>query len=343
MAMEGTIEPASTIPGDSLREYLRSQGMSPEIIEWKYFDAEFNRGRERDYAWVCDGQVCAFLGLVPFTLGQGDQSWDSMWLCDWTRKPGGSARGIGRRLAIEAAESFDHGVGFGGTATPQYLHPQIADRTIVDAGIVFRLPLRLGAILSKLSRRRPFAAVSRWRRLGRIPLFTLPRRSVGHSVRIEPGVARAIGPLVQRNHGKRWFPRYDLAYLEWQLVRCPDVICWTCYVPAESGAVAPALIWRPVNSTDSWRLALWWQEGAREELAAVLTEAIHHAHNDNALIVWLIASRLDADLIALAKSKHFRPSSQRMPLSIYTRRSTSQAIDEVARLSYLDGDLAYRF
>ena len=340
--MEGTIQPASAIPGESLREYLRFQGVSPEIIEWKYFDTAFNRGRERGVTWWHNDQVFAFLGLIPFTLGRGDRSWDSMWLCDWTRRPGEIARGTGLKLNVWAVQAFDHLFGIGGTEVARRLHPKVADRTIADAGIVFRLPLRFGAVLNKLGRRMPLSGLTR-RMFGRLPLPWAVRKSLQHDVKTEIGIPRAIGSLVESDRGGGWYPRYDLDYLDWQLMRCPAVTCGTCYIPTSSGARAAAVFWRSVESADTWRLALWCQKAAHDESAAVLNAAIRHAYNEGGMIISLITSRLDTDLIALAKSRRFMPSRQRLPLWTYAARPTSQPVDELSGLSHLDGDFAYRF
>ncbi len=341
--MEGTLQPASTIPDDSLREYLRFQGMSPEIIEWKYFDAAFNRNRERGFVWWYDDQVLAFEGLVPFLLGRGSQSWESMWLCDWARRPGDIGRGMGLKLQMAAVQAFDHLFGVSGTDVARGLHAKVADRLVPDAGIVFRLPLRLGPILDKLGRRVPFLRSDRLRRLGRIPLPGAVRKALQRDVRTETGIPRAIGSLVESDRASGWYPRYDLDYLDWQLVRCPVLTCGTCYVPTGTGARAAAVFWRSITSTDSWRVAVWGREGAGDDMAAVLDGAIRQAYCAGGTMVRLIASRRDTDLVSLLESRRFTTSHHRLPLSIYTARPTSQPVDEIAGLSYLDGDFAYRF
>ena len=341
--MEGTVQPASTIPDESVREYLRFRGVSPEIIEWKYFDTAFNRNRERAFVWWHDDQVFAFLGLIPFTLGHGDQSWDSMWLCEWSRRPGDAARGIGSKLRRHTVQAFDHVFGVAGGDVARRFNPKYADRWIPDAGIVFRLPLRLGAVFDSLGRRVPFFRPTRRRTLGRLALPGAVRKSLQHDVKTETGIPRAIGPLVESDRSEVWYPRYDLDYLDWQLVRCPAVTCGTCYIPTRSGARAAAVFWRSITSTDSWRVAIWGREGGQDDMAAVLDGAIHQAYRAGGMIVRLFASRLDTNLIALVKSRRFTPSRQRLPLSICTARPTSQPVDELGGLSYLDGDFAYRF
>ena len=81
------IEPLSSLPAGQVRDYLIRQGHQPAIIDWKYFDAEFNRHGERGFAGVQDGRLVAFLGLIPFTVQQGGRPVNAAWSCDWYKDP----------------------------------------------------------------------------------------------------------------------------------------------------------------------------------------------------------------------------------------------------------------
>ncbi len=49
--------PLSSVPRPAVLDYLERRGESRVIMEWKYFDEAFNRGRERGYVWLRDGNV----------------------------------------------------------------------------------------------------------------------------------------------------------------------------------------------------------------------------------------------------------------------------------------------
>jgi hypothetical protein len=121
------------------------------------------------------------------------------------------------------------------------------------------------------------------------------------------------------------------------------VTCRTCYCSSDSGVQAAAVLWRAIKSTDYWRVAVWHQDGAQDELAAVLAQALGQIYDEGGIGVAMIASRLDTDLTALASRYHFVPARMRWPLSVFTERSTSQSVDELTGLSFLDEDLSYRF
>ncbi|MBV8514077.1 MAG: hypothetical protein JO260_02135, partial [Acidobacteria bacterium] len=63
--MAPSFQPLSSLDPELLVEYLGREDFPADIVRWKYFNSEFNRGRERGYAWVKDGKIGGFLGLIP--------------------------------------------------------------------------------------------------------------------------------------------------------------------------------------------------------------------------------------------------------------------------------------
>jgi|GEM_PF-940576 len=341
--MEPSIHPVSIVPDDLVRKYLHSRGMPPEIIEWKYFDRIFNGDRDRGYVAMHNGQVCAFLGFIPFEIGYRSQSWKASWLCDWSRAPIDAARGTGRKLITEAMRGHDHLIGLAGSAIAQRIHPLIASRTFLHSGIRFERTLRLAAIQQKISRRIPLLRRVHLPKLGMLPLGLPLRRSARPLTKIVNGVSTKIEALLGVSCTDGWFPRYDMAYLEWQLARCPVIMCWTSYIPADSRVPAAALLWRSVSSTGCWRLALLYEEGAKDEIGTVLKESLQHIYTQGGVSVAILVSRLETELAATIRDNGFRQCREAEPLYIYSGRSTSQPIGEMRGLSYLDTDLGYRF
>ncbi len=342
--MEAPVRPASSVPDAWVKDYLASQGMSSELIEWKFFEPRFNRDRERGFVWVHGDRVRGFIGFVPFVIAKGDDTWDALWLCEWSREPCSDApRGIGKRLITEAAQAFDHLLGFGGTKVAQVLHPRIATTTIEGAGVTYHLPLRLGAVLRKLARRARWLGHRHWPLLSRVPICRMPRTSTGPPVRVESGVSEVIEPLIASHRSDGWHARYDLDYLQWQVERCPTVVSGTCYVAGDSAPPAAVVFWRERESSQFWRITMWARPGATRELEAVLVKTIKLIYDGGGLAVSILVSHRDEDAVAVLEQRGFMATRHHLPLYIYAARSTSQPIDDVRHLGYMDGDLAYRF
>lgn len=340
--MRLTIVPLSEVPSSLLKDYLGGQGMPSEIISWKYFDSAFNRGRERGFVWLREGRVAGFVGLIPFDLSGGGNRSQTAWTCDWSVGEPDANPGFGVMLLKRAIDSCGHLMALGGNENTQRLLPRIATRTVPEAGLMFGLPLRLGAVFRKLGRlpeagplRRIFSALS-----------GIPLRWVGGAesrVRVERGVSPAISALLESERGPGWSPRYDFEYLNWQVGRCPAVVSWTCIAPGEAGSRAAALFWRPVDSSNLWRTAVWMEAGGQESLRAVLREVVRRIYGEGGVAVSAIVSRLDHDLIQILREIGFVRIGAPRPLFVCTPGRNRGSLDEPGRLSYLDTDLAYRF
>jgi hypothetical protein len=144
--MASGFQPLSALDPDWLVEYLGREGHAAEEVRWKYFDSRFNRNRERGYAWVKDGKIGGFLGLIPFQVVVGDRVADAAWTCDWSVQDP-TARGIGILLIRQAQDKYEFLTQLGGNEATQRIISRLSSKTVNDAGIVFHLPLRLGAML----------------------------------------------------------------------------------------------------------------------------------------------------------------------------------------------------
>ena len=156
--MASGFQPLSALDPDSLVEYLGREGHAAEAVRWKYFDSRFNRNRERGYAWVKDGKIGGFLGLIPFQVVVGDRVTDAAWTCDWSVQDP-TARGIGILLIRQAQDKYEFLTQLGGNEATQRIISRLSSKTVNDAGIVFHLPLRLGAMLRVARRKGSDASV----------------------------------------------------------------------------------------------------------------------------------------------------------------------------------------
>jgi hypothetical protein len=340
--MPAAFQPLSALAPTALIEYLGREGNSAEIVQWKYFDTRFNRNRERGYAWVKDGKIGGFIGLVPFQVVIDGRIAEAAWTCDWSVQDQ-SGRGTGILLIRQAQESYEFLTQLGGNEATQRIISRLAAITVNDAGIMFYLPLRLGAILRLARRRLPSLPLDAVNLVNRVPLH-LPRRTASSSsVVFEPGVSDALNSLLEPDQHGEMYSRYDLPYIRWQVADCPLLQSETCYIAGDSKLRAAALIWRLKTSTEFWRVALWSREGAQKESEILLSRVIRHIYESKGFLVSVVVSRLDSSTIGLLRSKQFLASPTLRPLHIIDSKKTGKPVPELWPLSFLDTDLAYRF
>jgi hypothetical protein len=338
-----SIVPLSQVPRDAAERYLVAQGNSPAVVAWKYFDDEFNRGRERGMAWVQDGVVRGFIGLIPFALRGGAERIPAVWSCDWSLEAPDRTPGMGILLLKAAIESSGLLVTFNGNERTDAILPRVASRTIADAGVRFLLPLRAGYYAGRAAARYPALAAAR-APLGWIPLPAALRRPAGR-VEVERGVSGAIAPLLDADgDGAAVRPSYELGYLEWQCGRCPEIEAWTCAVAAAgrgSAVRAAVLVWRSARAGADWKMALWGAGDAAAARSALLAgcrvAARHGAESVTAMV-----ARADAAAVALLAAAGFRRS--RTPVALYFSEGRGAApapTGAIGGLSALDTDMAY--
>src|SRR5262245_50514506 len=188
--MASQIYPIDEAPRDRVLAYLGERGIDPAVAEWKYFDAAFNRDRCRGLVWLRDGDVRAFLGLIPCAVTDGATSWPMTWTCDWSVADRSTDGALGILLLKKAITVAPWLLAFGGNDTTQALLPKVATATIEGAGVTYRLRLRLGTITRRLERRVPLLARRRVAHLHRIPIRRVPRHA--HGVSCAPGISSAI-------------------------------------------------------------------------------------------------------------------------------------------------------
>jgi hypothetical protein len=337
--MPAAFQPLSAIDPGELVEYLGREGISAETVRWKYFDSRFNRGRERGYAWVKDGKIGGFLGLIPFLISAPGRTIESAWTCDWSVQDP-TAKGVGILLMRQAQDKYEYLTQLGGNAATQRIVSRLSSKTVNDAGIVFHLPLRLGAALRVARRKIPKIPFDVIESLNRIPL-RFPARAVAHSVQFEAGVSKVIDAFLEPSEHGEIYARYDFDYIRWQIADCPFLLAETCYLPDASAPRAAALMWREKRSADFWRIAIWSKSGAEKEAGVVLSSVVRRIYENKGFIVSVVVSRLDATLIDLIKKKGFVSAPRRRPLHIIVRKK--ETVPELWPLSYLDTDYAYRF
>ena len=340
--MPSSIQPLSALDPDLLVEYLGREDHSAAEVRWKYFDLRFNRGRERGYAWVKDGKMGGFLGLVPFQVVARDRVIEAAWTCDWSVQDP-TARGIGILLMRQAQEKYEYLTQLGGNEATQRIMSRLSSMMANEAGMVFHLPLRVGAMLRVARRKVPQLAVDGLSFVNRLPL-RWPRGSASASnVTFEPGVSKTLGLFLEPAQHGELYSRYDLEYVRWQVGDCPFLFSETCTVTDGSTPRAAALIWREKASTDFWRFAVWSRGGAEKELEALLSSVIRRVYDYKGFLLSSVVSRLDQSLIGLLRRMKFLAAPRRRPLHIIANKKTGETLPELWPLSYLDTDYAYRF
>jgi hypothetical protein len=325
----------------AVRTYLASRNMESKIIEWKYFDSHFNRDCERGVVLARENKVAGFLGLIPFCAAKGDFRVECAWSCDWSVDSEQGA-GMGLMLVKRARELYDGIFNVGGNENTRHIFPRLADRTVFSAAVNLVLPLRLGSVFAALPSGFLKDSLNRQQVLRQIPLRWIRHRS-SCEVSIVPGLAPEIVPLMGDVAPDVWCPSYDFSYVDWQLGRCPAILCWSCWWPAAPPIRTAALIWRSRNSARYWRLAFF---GDIADLPAIneLTRAIvAFVYSQGAVALFAIASDLERVLVNALAGLGFFSRSRRLPLYILRGRNSQLPADEFGVLSFLDADLAYRF
>ena len=192
------------------------------------------------------------------------------------------------------------------------LIPRMSEKNL-DAGPVFQIPLRLGAILDRVGRGLGIPGLERVPGLAALPLRRMPRPA--EAVRTEPGVAAAAAPLFEGEGIEGWHPVYDFEYLDWQIGRCPVLESATCFTPSVAPQAA-ALFWRQRSSGFRWRMALAAAPGARGPLMAVLSEAVRQIGARKGSVISVLVSQLDADMIEALRATPPRAEGLRISIGL---------------------------
>lgn len=332
----------SEVQPSLVKDYLVRQEIPPDIVDWKYFDSHFNRGQDRGFVCLKENKVCGFLGLIPFRARKDGRTLECAWSCDWSVDASQVVGGMGIMLVKQAKEAYDAIFNVGGNENTRRIFPRLADRTVWDAGISLALPLRLGAILTKLAPRFLHGPLARRNFLRNLPLKWIRTREADQRVRVEPGVSAEIAHLFEERDQSEWCPLYDYEYIRWQLKTCPAVVSWSCYVPSPSPRTA-GIVWRSASSTDFWRLALWGARNAEDEAKLLIRRMVQFVYQQKGAAVSAIASHLDQPLISLLTAHGFLRRPGRLPFYGMRGRDANLTFDEFGILSFLDADLAYRF
>lgn len=340
--MKLSILPLSSVPAELARAFLLRKGFREEIIRWKYFDAEFNRGRERAFVWLDRDTVKGFIGLIPFELGFPDQRRNMVWTCDWWVEDPMKNPGIGVMLLKKVYSSFDYVGGVGGTEYTQAILPRMASCTVQDAAVFLHLPLRLGYLLEKLEARAPrLPKLSRTFMKG----FSLrfPTSDVSPAVRTEEGVSKDFGRLLSDPTVERPQPLYDHAYIDWQVGRCPGTRCFSSIYGTPNSPEAGAVFWSDRREPQHWKIALRARSGSLSRLDQVLAEVVRKVHGEKGAALSTIISHLDTPMLFFLKGRGFIKGPVQWPLYLSSRDQGGPQLRDLANLSYLDTDLAASF
>lgn len=340
--MRSSFLPLSSVPADLARDFLLRRGFPAEIIEWKYFDESFNRGRERALVWLNKDRVKGFIGIIPLRAGIAGQEKDMVWTCDWWVEEPEKSPGIGVMLLKKVHARYDHVGGVGGSDFTHAILPRMSSHMAADAAIFLHLPLKLGYLLEKAESKLPRLPKLSRTFIGNAPL----RRSSGKeppSVTVTEGVAKAIEPLFAAPTGEPWQPLYDHAHLDWLLGRCPGMTSFSCFLGDERSPDAGALFWSASRDPRYWRVALRARPGGFHQLDPVLSAVIRTVRAEKAAALSTIISHLDRGMLPFLRKRGFLRGPVQWPLYLFSSDRAGTPIPDLANLSYLDTDLATSF
>jgi hypothetical protein len=337
--MPSGLMPLSKADPAEVKRYLLNRHMQTEIVDWKYFDPQFNRDRERGVVFVRENQVAGFLGLIPFSVQHDGLCRDCAWSCDWSVDPRQGA-GMGLLLVKRARELYDGIFNVGGNENTRQIFPRLADLTVPNAGMGLVLPLRLGSIFPRLPRwlKRLLPAQEI---LGQLPLRWV-RAGSRTQTAIDQGLSPNLLSLISDTPRGDWRPIYDSEFFDWQFRRCPAISCWSCSISPESPFRTAALIWRSRWSKEFWRVIFCGDTTDSGKIELLVSAVVWFAYSRGCIALFTIVSHRESHLLELFRGRGFL-RHQKLPLYIMRGRYAALPVDEFSALSFLDADLAYRF
>jgi hypothetical protein len=340
--VSSVIQPISEVAPELVKHYLAGTGvLSPELVEWKYYDYRFNQGRERGYVWLHHGQVRGFVGLIPFRIVHNRRELQVAWSCDCSLDQQAHLAVKGILLLRESLMPYDYILCSGGDKTTHRIFSQIALSTIPGASLVLHAPMGMRCFFPMHRGTLGPQMMDRLERLSQVLLRRVQNGALKHEVTTEPGVSSAIAPLLQ-NHSMEDCPLYDFEYLHWQIGRCPTLESHTMYIGSGSEILSAVLLWCSTGSRDFWRMAVFASDGARDELESLTAAASSYVYKQGGAVLSIAVSRHDSQLRKLLRARGFIVSPRRRSLYILSGHQGQTAIPEPRHLSFLDTDWAYR-
>ena len=324
------IVPLGSAPPASAIAYLSGGGMPEAVIRWKYFDADFNRGRERGFCAFADGEMVGFIGMIPVTLKRREEVRHDHWMCDWSIGDPRRDKGLGGLLASKALETAGRAIAYGGTEAAKKRWRLKANAFDLDAGRVYRKHLRLGSCFGILQRRGLMPDNRLTRLAGKVRLHW--PRGAGDAV-IVKGVDPSTAALFRAGE-EHWRATYDQVDLHWQLESCPEVEAWTSVA-----ADAAVLFWRSTRSSDAWKLV---PLGRPEAFRPCLIEAIRHILRAGGLSAMVQLSSADQALIRCVRALGFGRTRTTHPI-FFLGPGPEQAPETLEGISFLASDEGHRF
>lgn len=340
--MRSSIVPLSAVPPELVEQYLTKPGIgrgySPAEARWKYFDQEFNQGRERGFAWLKEGRVQGFIGLIPVTVATPDAGdRELIWTCDWSVEDPQGSPGIGVLLLSKVHKSYDFVGGVGGTEFTRSILPRMRSRTIADATVVLRRPLRLKPFLEQAEKAAPFLPRVSGTALAGIPLPLRGTSPDAASPTFSEGVSERVATLFDQPASSVASVRYDARHLAW-LARSPSMHFESCHLESGDGA-AGALLWRRHYHPTRWRLALRSRRGQESSLAAVLASVLRHLRDRRgATLVSIAVSNDDKPMLKMLKREAFI-TGERHDMYITQLEGRGACEQGFSPMTYLDTDL----
>lgn len=342
--MDDAILPLRSVSKQLVKEYLRCRGMPSEVVEWKFYDEDFNRGRERGYVWTRDGVVHGFIGLIPWSVCNRGERLEMVWGCDWSVNDPNVSKGMGMALAAHAMSLHRPWISLGGSEKARTIMPHLANRVVDEAGLVFWQPLRLGAALKKLGDRHRLADWLGHTFLRSVPIrWVRPRSSRSHTIHTVPGLSPTVAELIEQDHHSEWHPHHRFDDLQWSMGRCPSIAIRTSYITGLSGIEAAAVFWRSAQASDFWKVALWADPTRRQLLSDLLHEVRWQVYEAGGLAISTLVSHLETDLIDHLQAAGYWRQPRPLPLYLLSQRKQPLPFGDMTGLSYVCTDLAYRF
>jgi hypothetical protein len=339
-----SIVPLGSAPPQQVIDYLVGEGigrgLTAEEVRWKYFDEEFNDGRNRGFAWLNKGRVRGFIGCIPATRATPVGDREMIWTCDWSVEDPQTSPGIGILLLSQVHKSTEFTGGVGGSADTHAFVPRMTTRSVREVAVSLRRPLRLGVLLEKAERKLSFLPKISGTGLGRLSLPARKGPADAPAAVSKQGVAvNELAPLFDQPADGTCRVRYDARHLAW-LGRYPGAEFNSVYL-RDGERAAGALLWQMPREPNSWRFAIRQTPGAAELLDAVIAQVIHDLRQTPASKISTMVSSHDTNALRLLKRHGLIEVGDRLPLYIPELDGPAGCPEGFADMSYLDTDHAF--
>lgn len=331
------IKKISDVSQQEIETFFEKRGIDSRITRWKYFDTEFNSGRNRGYVALSGNRPVGFIGLIPFRVAIGSAQIETAWTCDWHIDEEHRSSMLGILLLKKAIASYPSVFHVGGNDNTRKVFERLASHADATGMSDFRCYLRLGAPLRILSARFQWARQLPVGWLARIPLALRKHKKSNPDARFQQGLTDGfLSIFARQQYETDHHAVYDEDYIRWQIGRCPELTCFTYVSDRGTAAVA----WYVQQPHSEWRMIISQATANAAELESCIETTQALAYEKGADSMRILTSRHDEQLRNALVKCGFGAKNSHYYYAFHENRDGKPATC-MSGLSFLDVDFVY--